>query len=193
VRSARDAISTGRELTPMEAVWESMAEQFLDTETRHLLPHTAALCLRAGLTEAAAFDVWRFQIVPLVGSNLFSVAGEWVGWDRRWLFARAARERPGWVKAFDYRCMKPLVHGEWLAIAGCMRLLPRTGEARLEWLARAFFDTLPPPDPPPGSTRPELLALFEYEVAALLAHVADERELADGSARIRAALRWPGP
>src|SRR5262245_40531383 len=75
------------------AVWTAMADHFLDTETRHSVPFTALRCLEAGLTSEEACDVWRYEVTPVVGMNLWSVAGVWDGWDEAWLIEQIRRAR----------------------------------------------------------------------------------------------------
>ena len=60
-------------------VWEAMADHFLDTETRQDLARTAWRCVQAGLTVEQAARIWRDEICPAVGWNLWQVAGEWAG------------------------------------------------------------------------------------------------------------------
>jgi hypothetical protein len=56
-------------------VWLDMANHFLDTETRQAIPLTALCCLKAGLSVAAAREVWCFEVSPVVSCNLWNVAG----------------------------------------------------------------------------------------------------------------------
>ena len=134
------------------AVWEALAEHFLDSETRHDIPGTALVCLNAGLTAAQAFDVWRWEITPVVGGNLWSVAGEWGCWDRAWLVerieaVRARARRPGPLAHLLYRCQVHFNHRIWTAIERCMGILSAAPpedrnrlEADLSWLAAHYFD-----------------------------------------------------
>lgn len=86
-----------REDAALRRVWVAFADQFLDTETRHDLPLAALAAVEAGLSVDEALDVWRFEVFPVVGANLLSIAGEWAGWDEAWLAAeiREVRRRAG--------------------------------------------------------------------------------------------------
>jgi hypothetical protein len=155
-----------------EELWLAMAEQFLDTETRHELPALAAHCLRLGLTPEAARAIWRHEVAPVVGGNLWSVAGEWSGWPRDWLIPRVearAHNPSRWPLAY-YLVAWP-VDGSWRAVERCMALLaPLAPDERarrvadLTWLARVCFD-LVPSKPPPGRTQATLRRLYETEFA----------------------------
>ena len=78
------------------AIWVSMADHFLDTESRPDLPLTALSCVEAGLSAAEARAVWEHDVAPAVGLNLLSFAGEWAGWDHDWLVARIEQVRARW-------------------------------------------------------------------------------------------------
>src|SRR5688572_1685453 len=164
-----------------QAIWESMAEHFLDTETRVEIPRTAALCVDAGLDASAAFDVWAFEVTPALWSNLWDIAGEWAGWDSAWLHARIERRRTSaspWARLV-YRARMYLAHETWEAIARCIDLFqgsPPEERAGLlvafQWLAAHYFDfgpfgrRAPPPDP----TR--LRALYEARFLPIFAPIA---------------------
>ena len=56
------------------AIWLDLAEHFLDTETRHLIPASAGLCVRAGLSIEAAGNIWRYEVTPAVWPPLGMIA-----------------------------------------------------------------------------------------------------------------------
>lgn len=120
-----------------EDVWEALADQFLDTETRTWVPRTARMCLEAGLDPAAAFEVWAYEVTPAVFFNLCLVAGEWAGWDREWLCARIERCRvkPSKLGYLVYRVRALIAHESWLRIEECMNellALPHADRTRRE-------------------------------------------------------------
>jgi hypothetical protein len=132
-----------------EDVWEALAEHFLDTETRTWIPQAALTCVEAGLSREQAFRVWAYEVTPALWSNLWNVAGEWAGWDQRWLVARIERARiaPSCRAYLLYRGCVHLNHRTWIAIGRCIDLLEETDPpqrrklaADLAWLARQFFD-----------------------------------------------------
>ena len=133
-----------------EDVWTAMAEHFLDTETRQRLPSTAWVCVEAGLTSEAAHTIWCREIIPVVGSNLLSVAGEWAGWDDAWLISEVRRrQQPRWV--WPSPAVRRLTASDWRTLSGCLDRLAREGDpaARLHLresltaLAEHLVDFLP--------------------------------------------------
>ncbi len=137
------------------AVWVALADQFLDTETRYQIPSAALRCVEAGL-EREARDIWRHEVFPVVGHNLFEVAGEWAIWPEEWLVDQIAaqRERPrclaGLVQRACARICCYAYEDRWTAIDRCIRLLEETPSALrrstaddLELLARLYFDFCP--------------------------------------------------
>lgn len=140
-----------------EDVWEAFADLFLDTETRTTIPRAALTCVEAGMSREQAFEAWAYEVTPTVWWNGWSVAGEWAGWDRDWLFARIRERRvkPSRWAYVVYRCRVQLGHAEWVAIGRCIDVLHQSPEqdrdgvtSELTWLARHFFDftsSMPPP------------------------------------------------
>lgn len=139
------------------AVWEAMADHFLDTETRQWIPKTALTCVKAGYTLVEARDIWRFEVTPAVRFNLLSVAGEWAGWDREWLVDRILGMRSGWfnqpgiVSDIAFRLSVGSYLGDWVAIERCIAVLrgyPPAARGRvgtiLSALAAHYFDFAPP-------------------------------------------------
>jgi hypothetical protein len=135
------------------AVWESLAQHFLDNDTRSAIPHSAELCLDAGLSPAAAHDVWRYEVTPALWTNLWNHLGEWAGWDTAWLVStieahkRSRFNRPGRFNALIYRWRIQSSHAVWVAVEACMHALLREPEAsrpqltaNLTWLAEHYFD-----------------------------------------------------
>jgi hypothetical protein len=118
-------------------VWEAMASHFLDTETRQDLPMTALRCVEAALSVERAREVWRCEVLPAVGVNAFSVAGEWVGWDRDWLVGRIERIRrgPRWLRRVRLVCSIDVMRGECVAIERCIELLQVTPPMQRQQLA----------------------------------------------------------
>ena len=135
--------------TTREDVWEALAGQFLDTETRHEIPRAALLCVENGMTCEDAFEAWAYEVTPALYWNVWSVVGEWAGWDRDWLLAQIRRHRTT-ASRFAYvvyRCRIHLIHACWLAIGRCIDVLRDTAPperealvADLTWLANEYFD-----------------------------------------------------
>ena len=74
--------------SPTEQLWEALADQFLDTETRHWLPRTAWLGVKSGLPWESISQCLHHQVAPAVAPNLLDIAGEWAGFPQDWLFSQ---------------------------------------------------------------------------------------------------------
>ena len=183
------------------AVWVSMADHFLDTESRQDLPLTALCCVQAGLSPAQAREIWQHEVSPAVGFNLFSVVGEWAGWDRDWLIERIARARSsGWRRAGAWgrlRWPMPMTGGQWQAIERCIEFLQALpsedarcrAAADLARLARHLFDfcakdlnTLE------AEERQRLRQLYPDPFNALLTSALTRAERREAAARVQRAL-----
>jgi len=71
---------------------ESLSEFYLDTELQELdFNYISSLLIASNypLEELKKFD--RYEVFPLLHSNLLSVAGEWAEFDEEWLYARCER------------------------------------------------------------------------------------------------------
>lgn len=194
-------------MTPSrQAIRESMAEQFLDSETRVEIPRTAALCVDAGLDASAAFDVWAFEVTPALWHNLWDVAGEWAGWDSAWLHERIERRRttPSPWAHVVYRARVHFAHERWEAIARCIDLfqasLPeeRPGLLRaFHWLAGHYFDFGPFGRRAPPEDPAHLRALYDARFLPIFAPIArDDRGDLDPQRfhrRVVAALEVTSP
>jgi hypothetical protein len=142
------------------AVWESLAQHFLDNDTRPAIPHSAELCLDAGLSPAEAYNIWRYEVTPVLWTNLWNHLGEWAGWDTAWLVSTIESQKhsrfnqPGRFNALLYRWRIQSSHAVWVAVEACMHALLREPEAsrrqltaNLTWLAEHYFDVASPDSP----------------------------------------------
>ena len=182
-------------------IWVSIAEHFLDTETRPDLPLTALACVQGGMSRAEAADAWRYEVSPAVGLNLWSVAGEWGMWDREWLVNRIQRlrpyNRPGTFRWLRYRIRVHFAHGDCVAVGRCIDALlaiPSPDDRErfahdLRFLARLYFDM--------GSrdiatwddvTRDRIRALYPAPFQRLLAPSLLRGEARAADERVRSAL-----
>lgn len=110
-------------------VWIAFAEHFLDTETRWLLPRSALAAVEGGFSVEEAREIWRYEVTPVVGPNLWDVAGEWAAWYSGWLVeevsrvARRRRRPPGLLSRLRYRLTVAFLDRYWGAIERLMRSL----------------------------------------------------------------------
>jgi len=71
----------------------ALAELYLDTDVRDEIPRLAQRIVTSGLAREQVEQLWRRQVTPAVHWNLKSAAGEWAGFDRRWLLGEVSRKR----------------------------------------------------------------------------------------------------
>lgn len=79
------------DLQNRKPVWEALSDLFLDTDT------SLARSWRVGILAASPYSIEELQAIlvdevyPVCRSNLFSVAGEWAGFDPEWLESSIVR------------------------------------------------------------------------------------------------------
>jgi hypothetical protein len=179
------------------AVWEAMAEHFLDTETRQDIPYTARVAGEAGLSVDEAFAVWSYDVSPAVAMNVLCVAGEWAGWDRASLIRRIREKRVP-----EHRRKPRAAHrrkpGQWLSIERCMEVLVAAGTddagqsqmvRDLRLLANHYFDFVPQDlTELDGPTRRRLWSLFPDPFLHIFRPALLWGEFRPAEARIRKAI-----
>jgi hypothetical protein len=75
----------GEDLQHRRPVWAALSDLFLDTDT------SLARSWRVGVLAVSPYSIEELQeilvdeVYPVCRSNLFSVAGEWAGFDPEWL------------------------------------------------------------------------------------------------------------
>lgn len=190
----------------MPDVWLALAEHFLDTETRHLLPWTANACVLAGLAPEQVRSLWYEDIAPAVAINLLSPAGEWAGWDRDWLFQRIserrARGRTRWGRWLNRwsRWMRPSNRGDLEALNRFVAVLSESSDAAsrdqllidLNWLSRCFFAMTMDASKPSPADRQRLLHCYEVSFRLAVAPALLDNEPALGDQRVRSVLANQG-
>ncbi|HVI03541.1 MAG TPA: hypothetical protein VM869_32830 [Enhygromyxa sp.] len=184
-------------------VWVTMAEHYLDTETRHEIPLTAMACVRAGLTVEQARHVWRNEVSPAVSFNAWDPAGEWAGWPREWLIEQIEQVRLRWSeRAGPARWILDLIHidllqGVRVSIERCMEALrevpspvEREHVARdMVVLARHYFDFDGPDLATLASARRQrICSLYPEPFARVMSPALASGEESAADRRVRAAL-----
>lgn len=138
---------TPQQLEVRRPIWLGMAELFLDTDTRPGLPALALTLAQSGLPETELEAVWETEVASLLSPNLYSVAGEWAGWDESWLLERLRARgmlRVGWPPLQRLRAggLNGYFHVA-LSLSRDLLALPeadRQGRAAAwSWLAHAYF------------------------------------------------------
>lgn len=122
--------------TPLQQAWIALSDLFRDTEFTDSDARFVARQLReAGFDAASAERVLLDDVAPVFGWNMFSVAGNWTGWNppdvvelvNAW---RAKRDAPGvrgalyrsaWACRFREWFFARMVMADWRRVA---KLLP---------------------------------------------------------------------
>ncbi len=184
----------------------AMAEHFLDTETRHLLPYTAHACVLAGLDPEQVRSLWHEDIAPVVGINLLSPAGEWAGWNGDWLLQRIRERRTRghtwwgrWRNRWSRRLL-PVNRGDLEALSRFVAALSEASDpvlrdqmlADMQWLGRCFLGMTMDAPEPSAADRQRLLHCYEASFKSALAPALLDDESNVGAQRVRAVLASHG-
>jgi len=108
------------------AIWEALAELWLDTELQPCQhAHIARILHDSGLSRAEIEAILLYEVAPAVWSNLWSVAGQWSGFDAQWLAdvcERNLRQRSQRWHRLRCRLLKRLMLGpireDWAKVIG---------------------------------------------------------------------------
>jgi hypothetical protein len=120
-------------------LWSAMADLYLDTEVRWDLPWLARRMSESSFSRLELERIFKFEVTPVVHTNLLDIAGEWSGFSDEWLFpaieAQLARARTMTDAALERRYAKQKhAHAEWLAVLGFYDQLQRL--PREDWATR---------------------------------------------------------
>lgn len=90
-------------------VWEALSELYLDTDIDPaVLGRVAEALARSPYSLGELERILRYEVHPVLVSNLYSVAGVWSGFDRQWLAEAigAYLRRPWPVRWWRSRLMR---------------------------------------------------------------------------------------
>ncbi len=102
-------------------VWDALSEFFLDTELQDSdYKRIATVLAKSPYTTEEIENILRYEVYPPCHHNLLSVAGEWGGFDERWLVERiaprcgkrATRKIPclhSWMFKSHWRKIQPMI------------------------------------------------------------------------------------
>ena len=99
-------------------VWDALADLFLDTDTSLARSWRVRMLAASPYSVAELEQILIDEVYPICRSNLWSVAGEWAGFDSHWLEGRILR-----------RLQSPLRRVSWLNLGRLT--VPRSTEWRL--------------------------------------------------------------
>lgn len=117
------------EIAKRRPVWRALSDLFLDTSwTKEELKALAATIKQSGYSVDEVEQILLHEVAPVFGSNLLSVAGEWVPFDEaevaEVILAREAKlgslQAGGWhEKAWHYFLRSRAT--DWLTLRGLLR------------------------------------------------------------------------
>ena len=78
-----------QQLSERVPVWEVLAEFWLDTELAEFeFDHIARVIAASPYSISEVQEIHNYEVAPAVSVNLASVAGEWAGFESKWLQIR---------------------------------------------------------------------------------------------------------
>jgi hypothetical protein len=78
-----------KEIALRKPIWLALSELYLDTELSETdLENIAAVIVEKNLTIAEAKKIDKYEVFPILLPNVLSVAGDWAGFDKDWLFEK---------------------------------------------------------------------------------------------------------
>ena len=111
-------------------LWEALSSLWLDTEvTDRDLEWIARVMADSGLTIEELWRVYSYEVAPVVYMNIYSFAGQWLGFSPDWLrteIVRNLRDRPRrtrfWTLFPITRClMLSQTHDDWKKLVAIVR------------------------------------------------------------------------
>lgn len=121
------------ELARRVPVWCALSDLFLDTDPQIFGDSIHAALRRSGYGRAEILAILEWEVAPVVGPNLFSVAGEWVGFPEDWLVERILamrRARGAGVRWLGGALALPAARRDLAAIERTWGRLPERGVSR---------------------------------------------------------------
>ena len=79
-------------------VWSALSELYLDTEVGDLVPGIAGTLAASPWSERELWEILADEVGPAVSLNMFSMAGEWAGFDETWLTREILLRRRGLLR-----------------------------------------------------------------------------------------------
>ena len=117
-RAARNPppILTAADLDARRPVWEALSDLFLDTDITLSRDWRVRVLAASPYTLAELDAILRSEIYPVCIHNLFSIAGEWAGFDVQTLehaILKQKTARFGWPHALTIHLGMALIRADW--------------------------------------------------------------------------------
>ena len=113
-------MSTLTELEARRCAWTALSELFLDTEVN--IPSIITCLQQSHFNWAEIETIMECEVAPVVGSNVFSIAGEWRGFNLTAIQARylAGTARP----SLTGRAALHVIREDWKQVQAALRESP---------------------------------------------------------------------
>jgi len=105
---------TREEIATRKPVWLALSDLYLDTDVSLSYQYIARILAESPYSIEELEEILRTEVAPVVAPNLFSVAGEWAGFDEQWLISRIlekGKSRAAYVPARDWAAVVALLEG----------------------------------------------------------------------------------
>ncbi|PZO06700.1 MAG: hypothetical protein DCF28_00985 [Alphaproteobacteria bacterium] len=119
---------TEADVARREPLWLALSDLFLDTEIQ---PETfdwiARTAMDVGFSSAETRTILETEVLPALGFNLLSIAGEWAGFDPTFVRERVllATQRGALSRAMDHVLLTPVrravLRRDWVRLEAAMR------------------------------------------------------------------------
>ena len=104
---------TTKDLEYRRPVWEALSDLFLDTDNSFTHPGRIAGLVASPYSLDELERILIDEVYPVCGSNLFSIAGEWTGFDPQWLESSILRRLASPVRRFNFGRLIAPCATEW--------------------------------------------------------------------------------
>jgi hypothetical protein len=117
-------------LAARRPLWQALSDLYLDNEpTERDLAWIADVCARSPYSLNEINHIMFGEVYPSLIGNLFSMAGEWAGFDPEWLINKISQNQsrrtflPWWINPVKqyylgayWRCIRRKIHEKRLSI-----------------------------------------------------------------------------
>ena len=113
---------THKEIHRRRPVWIALSDLYLDTELQAGdYEHIRDVILASGYTLDEVERILRFEVGPVLGLNLLSVAGVWSGFDPDWLVDSILQRQRSWRRCLPSFLGFRMVRDAWERVRDLMR------------------------------------------------------------------------
>lgn len=116
------------DLKDRQPVWDALQFVWMDTDTEVEFPRIVEVCAQSKYSIAELEQIFWNEVEPAVGFNMWSVAGEWAGFEIDGLSARIL-EKSRFGRRLPIRIFRKNARDWWRRLEGA--LAERRGQSNL--------------------------------------------------------------